>query len=78
MATEFTTWTALRTAVKNAIADYVAGSPCVGEYSMGGRTMKYRSIEDLRKLYEMTYDLENIENAGQGSTVTSYGRYSRD
>jgi hypothetical protein len=77
MATSFTTWAALRTAVKDAIADYVAGSPCVGEYSMGGRTMRYRNIKELRELFEMTYNLENIENAGQGSTVTSYGRYSR-
>ena len=77
MATSFTTWAALRTAVKDAIANYVAGAPCTGEYSMGGRTMKYRSIKDLRELYEMAYDLENIENAGQCSTMTSYGRYSR-
>lgn len=77
MATSFTTWAALRTAVKDAIANYVAGAPCTGEYSMGGRTMKYRSIKELRELYEMTYDLEAIENAGQCSTMTSYGRYSR-
>lgn len=77
MATDFTTWTALRTSIKNAIANYVAGAPCTGEYSMGGRTMKYRSIKELKELYEMTYDLESMEDAGSPSNVVSYGRYSR-
>lgn len=77
MATSFTTWADLRSDVKDAIANYIAGAPCTGEYSMGGRTMKYRSIKELRDLYMMTYDLENIENAGQPSNIVSYGRYSR-
>lgn len=73
----FTTWAAIRTAVLDAIATYVAGSPITGEYSIGNRTMKYRSIKELRELYEMTFELEAIDNAGTPSTTVSYGSYSR-
>lgn len=76
MAT-FTTWAALRIEILDAIATYVADAPCTGEYSIGGRTMKYRSIKELRKLYEMTYDLEAIETAGTPGNTVSYGSYSR-
>lgn len=73
----FTTWAAVRTGVLDAIATYVEGAPCTGSYTIGGRTMSYRSIKELRELYEMTYDLESIENAGKPGNMVSYARYSR-
>ena len=73
----FTTWAAIRTAVLDAIATYVAGAPITGEYTIGGRTMKYRSIKELRELYEITFDLEAIDNSGTPSSTVSYGQYSR-
>lgn len=73
----FSTWTALRTAIKDAIADHVAGSPCTGEYSIGGRTLKYRSYQDLIELYRKTYVLEAMETPGTVSTRVSYGRHRR-
>ena len=73
----FTTWSALRTAIKDAIADYVAGSPVTGEYSIGGRTLRYRSIEDLKNLLKLTYEMEDLETAGHPSTRVSYGRHRR-
>ena len=39
--------------------------------------MKYRSIKELRELYEITFDLEAIDNSGTPSSTVSYGQYSR-
>ena len=61
---EFTTWSALRTAIKNALTAHVAGSPCVGEYAIAGRTVKYRSFEELERLYFMTFRMEAMEISG--------------
>jgi len=73
----FSTWAALRTAIKDAIADHVAGSPCVGEYQMGNRRLKYRTFDELCDLLTKTYRLESLETAGDPSTRVSYGRHRR-
>jgi len=73
----FTTWTALRTAIKDAIADHVAGEPCVGEYAIGNRRLAYRSFKELVDLLTKTYELEATENAGDRSGMVSYGRHRR-
>ena len=75
--TDFTTWTALRTAIKNAIADHVAGSPCTGAYTKGSRSLTYRSFDELIGLLEKTYQLEALENSGDRSRMVSFGRYKR-
>ena len=77
MATDFTTWTALRTAIKDAIADHIAGTPCTGEYAIGNRRMKYRTYAELIDLLEKTYELEALENAGSPANMVSYGRHRR-
>jgi len=77
VATSFTTWSALRDAIKDAIANHVAGEPCVGEYSIGSRRLKYRSIKELTELFHMSYKLEEMENAGDSGVMVSYGRYRR-
>ena len=77
MATDFTTWLALRTAIKNAIADYVAGSPCTGAYSKGGRSLTFRSFDELIGLLEKTYQLESLENSGDRDRMVSFGRPRR-
>lgn len=69
----FTTWTALRLAIKDAIADHVAGSPCTGSYSIGGKTLQYRSYRELLDLYQRTYEMESLENAGVKSSRVSFG-----
>lgn len=73
----FTSWAALRTAIKDAIADHVAGSPCVGSYTIGDRALRYRTFEELVGLLEKTYVLEGLEDAGGTATRVSYGRYRR-
>lgn len=73
----FTTWSALRAAIKDAIADHVAGTPCTGEYSIGNRRLRYRTFDELCGLLEKTYKLEGLENTGSRQTRTSYGRYRR-
>jgi hypothetical protein len=77
MAT-FSTWAALRTAIKDAIANHIAGAPCVGAYTTpAGQTVRYRTYEELTDLLARTYELEAIEQTGQRSTMVSYGRYRR-
>lgn len=73
----FSTWTALRTAIKDAIADHVAGTPCVGEYAIRGRSLTYRSFDELMGLLEKTYVLEGLESAGARQSMTSRGRFVR-
>lgn len=73
----FTTWSALRTAIKDAIADYVAGSPITGSYTINGRTMTYRSIDDLKNLLDLCDIMESRDNAGTPSSMVSYGRHRR-
>ena len=73
----FTTWAALRTAIKDAIADHIAGAPCVGEYVIGSRRLTYRTYDELVKLLEVSYSLESLETAIDPSTRVSYGRHRR-
>ena len=74
----FTTWTALRTAIKDAIADHVAGSPCTGAVTLSdGKTIKYRNYDELCGLIQKTYVLEALETPVIASNRVSYGRYRR-
>ena len=73
----FSSWTALRTAIKDAIADHIAGDPCVGEFSKGRITLRFRTFQELTELYEKTYQLEALESAGDRSVMVSYGRHRR-
>ncbi len=73
----FSSWDALRTAIKDAIANHVAGSPCTGEYEHGGRRLRYRTYNELTGLLEKTYQLEALESAGDSSVMVSYGRHRR-
>lgn len=73
----FDTWTALRTAIKDALADSLAGTPNVGQFTKGERTLRYRSYEELTGLLEKTYALEALENTGDPSKMKSYGRFRR-
>ncbi len=75
--TDFTTWAAVRTAIKNAIANHVAGDPCIGSFSVEGVTTNYTSTDELKKLYELTYTLESLDNGPTPSTRVSYGRHRR-
>lgn len=75
--TDFTTWSAVRTAIKNAIATHADGDPCIGDFSVEGITIRYAAIDELRKLYELTYTLEALDTGISPSTRISYGRYRR-
>ena len=76
MAT-FSTWAALRTAIKDAIANHVANTPLVGSYAIMGYDLKYRTYEELISLLEKTYQLEALESVGDQRTMTSYARPRR-
>jgi len=73
----FTSWSALRTAIKDAIADHVAGAPCVGSWTIGDKTVKYRTFEELCGLLDKTYAMESLESPGDPSTRVSYGKHRR-
>ena len=71
----FTSWGDLRTSIKDALADHVAGNPCTGSYSIGNRSLTYRSFEELVDLLEKTYILESLESSGDRTQMVSYGRH---
>ncbi len=73
----FTTWAALRTAIKDAIANHVANTPLVGSYAIMGYDLKYRTYEELVDLLQKTYVLESLETTGDRDTITSYGSHRR-
>lgn len=73
----FTSWSDLRTAIKDAIANQISGAPCVGEYWIKQRRLTYRTYDELIGLLEKTYQLEALETAGTVSTRKSFGRYRR-
>jgi len=73
----FTTWAALRTAIKDAIADHIAGTPCTGEYAIGNRRLRYRTFDELIGLLEKTYQIEALESSGDPDSMVSYGSYRR-
>jgi hypothetical protein len=75
--TAFSTWSALRAAIKDALADWAAGRPTVKEFSHGTRTFKFANPEELMAFYERTYNLEALESAGDRSTTVIYGRARR-
>ncbi len=69
----FTTWAALKTAILDAIANHVAGTPCTGEYEVDGQRMKYRSFDELERLY----DFACKQAAKASRTRRSFGRFRR-
>ncbi|MFA7096864.1 MAG: hypothetical protein WC383_10355 [Gammaproteobacteria bacterium] len=75
--TAFTTWADLRSAVKDALADWAAGKPLVKEFSHGERTFKFSSPEELMRFYQRTYQLEALDSQGDRSTSVIYGRARR-
>ena len=75
--TTFSTWAALRTAIKNAIANHVENTPLVGSYAIMGYDLKYKTYEELITLFHKTFELEALESTGDNSTMVSYSRYRR-
>lgn len=77
MATAFTTWTALRTAIKDAMANALAGDPYTAEFGMGRHRFVAKSFDELTGLLEKSYTLEALESSGDRSTRVSFGRPRR-
>lgn len=69
----FSSWSALKTAILDAIADHVAGKPCTGEYEIDGQRMRYRSFDELQRLYEFAHK----QAAREARPRPSYGRFRR-
>ena len=75
MAT-FTTYAAIRTDIKNAIATHVAGQPMTRSYQIGDFAKTFNSVEELKNFYKMTYELEALDNTGNYQSMVSYGRWN--
>jgi chorismate-pyruvate lyase len=61
----FTTWAALH---QKMLDDLAAGNATVGEYSIAGRILKYRSTDDFTRL------LSFVEVKADAESGTGYGR----
>jgi hypothetical protein len=74
----FTTWTAFRTALLNAIQSHVEGQPMTGQVSMpDGTLIKYNGPDEARKWIEFADMMIARESAGSRSSRVSYGRHRR-
>ncbi|MFH1488500.1 MAG: hypothetical protein ABII06_06315 [Pseudomonadota bacterium] len=79
MTTAFTTWSAFRTHVLDALNTYVAeGSPITKSYTApDGRRHEIRSIEEFERLIKLCDIMVARETAGSPSDRVTYGRYRR-
>lgn len=73
----FTSWADMRTDLKDALSDYVAGAPITKEYWISGRKHVFRDVKEIEEMISMTYRMEALENSGTPENMTSYGRYER-
>jgi hypothetical protein len=73
----FTSWSDIRTQLKDALSDYVAGAPITKEYTIGGRKHQFRDVQEIKALITLTYEMEALENSGNPENTVSYGRYER-
>jgi hypothetical protein len=76
MAT-FSSWSDVRADIKNKIATLAAGDPCTASYTIGDFSKTFRSIDELKKFYKLTYELESLDSIGSPQSCVSYGRYRR-
>ena len=73
----FTSWSAMISDLKDALADYISGAPMTAEYRIGGRTMVFRSAEEIEGLLDLCRRQESLDSAGDPSKMVSYGRHRR-
>lgn len=72
----FTSYTALLAAIRDAIADYAAGNFVIKSYEINGRTMTYRSLNELLDAEKRLVDLAAAESGSGGLTFIT-GKVSR-
>jgi thiamine pyrophosphokinase len=76
MAT-FSTWDALRTAIKDQLQTVMEDEPCIGEFQKGDFRIRYDSKKDLMDILKQTYELEAQElEAEQAGAVSVGGQVS--
>jgi hypothetical protein len=64
----FTTWTALKTAILNAIAD---GSILTSSYTINGRTINFRTLKEVTD-YIVFIDQQIASEGGGARTFASF------
>lgn len=64
----FTSWSALKTQILDAIAD---GDILTSEYSIGGRTQRFRSMDEVEKILNLCDRMLGSENGG----MTAYANF---
>jgi len=67
----FTSWTALRTAILDALAD---GSILTGSYTIQGRTHTFRTFKEVSEMIQFC-DMQIA--AGNGGPLMSYAQFDR-
>ena len=69
----FTTWAAMRIAVKDALADYIANGAIESKsYEINGKSRVFRSIKEFNDLLDLIDAQEYRESAGTAASCTSY------
>jgi hypothetical protein len=66
----FTTWAVAKTQILN---DFLDRNTAVGEYTIGGKTMKVRSVKDLKDLLELC-DIMTSAEAGDMDTYAQFNK----
>jgi hypothetical protein len=74
----FTSWTAFRQTLENALQSHIEGNPMTGQVSMPDGTMiRYNGPDEAMKWIAFARKQEALESAGSRSSRVSYGRHRR-
>ena len=73
----FTSWSAMISDLKDALADYISGAPITKEYRIAGRQMVFRDAGEIEGLLDLCRRQEALDSAGDPSKMVSYGRHRR-
>lgn len=71
----FSSWAELRTTLKDQIATLIEGQPFLQQYTIGSFSRTVRSVRELKELYQLTYDLESLDDHISSGIPCSYGRH---
>lgn len=66
----------MRDDIKDKMAQMAAGAIHVAKYRIADREVTYRTVDELKALFKLTFELESMDGI-DSSTRVSYGRHRR-
>jgi len=78
MTETFSTWAAIRSDIKDKLADFAnTGEFMTVQYRKGDFLREIRSVDEAMKFLQLTYKMESLEFAASNGITKSYGSHRR-